>query len=57
MSRIGNRIIKVPETVTVTEENGVVSVKGPKGTLEQVMLKGITMKNENKDFFVSTMMR
>lgn len=52
MSRIGNRIIKVPETVTVTEENGIVSVKGPKGTLEQVMLKGITMKNENNEIIL-----
>ena len=30
MSRIGKRIITVPEGVTVTEENGVVIVKGPK---------------------------
>ena len=39
MSRIGNRIITVPEGVTVTEENNVVTVKGPKGTLQQEMLK------------------
>lgn len=44
MSRIGNRIITVPEGVTVKEENGIVTVTGPKGTLEQVMLKDITMK-------------
>ena len=31
MSRIGNRIITVPEGVTVTEENNIVTVKGPKG--------------------------
>ena len=30
MSRIGNRIIKVPEGVTVTEADGEVIVKGPK---------------------------
>ena len=47
MSRIGNRIINVPENVTVTLENGVVTVTGPKGSLKQVMLKGITMKQEN----------
>ncbi len=46
MSRIGNRIIKVPENVTVTMNDNVVEVKGPKGTLEQVMLNGITMKQE-----------
>ena len=44
MSRIGNRIISVPEGVTVTEENGVVVVKGPKGELKQKMLKNIIMK-------------
>lgn len=44
MSRIGNRIITVPESVTVTEENGMIIVKGPKGTLEEKLLNGITMK-------------
>ena len=47
MSRIGKRIIKVPEGVTITEENNEVIVKGPKGELRQVMLKDITMKQEN----------
>ena len=46
MSRIGNRIIKVPEGVTVTEENGIITVKGPKGSLNQKLLKDITMKQE-----------
>ena len=31
MSRIGNRELSVPENVTVTVENNVVTVKGPKG--------------------------
>ena len=49
MSRIGNRIITVPTGVTVEETNGVVTVKGPKGSLSQPMLKDITMKvEENK---------
>ena len=49
MSRIGNRIITVPTGVTVEETNGVVTVKGPKGTLSQPMLKDISMKvEENK---------
>ena len=47
MSRIGNRIITVPEGVTVEDINGIVTVKGPKGTLTQPMLKDITMKQEN----------
>ena len=46
MSRIGNRIITVPEGVTVELVDNVVTVKGPKGKLSQVMLKDITMKQE-----------
>ena len=46
MSRIGNRIITVPTGVTVELNNNVVTVKGPKGELNQVMLKDITMKQE-----------
>ncbi len=33
MSRIGNRVLTVPENVTVTVENGCITVKGPKGEL------------------------
>lgn len=46
MSRIGNRIITIPEGVTVENVDNVVIVKGPKGTLTQPMLKDITMKIE-----------
>ena len=45
MSRIGNRILTVPEGVTVTCENGLITVKGPKGELS-------LNKNENIDVFV-----
>ena len=44
MSRIGNRLIKVPTGVTIEENDGVVSVKGHKGELKQPLLKDITMK-------------
>ncbi len=47
MSRIGNRIITVPTGVTVENTDNVVTVKGPKGTLTQPMLKDITMKQED----------
>ena len=49
MSRIGNRIITVPAGVTVEENNGIVTVKGPKGELTQPMLKDITMKVEGTE--------
>lgn len=36
MSRVGNKIIALPEKVSVSVENGnTVTVKGPKGTLSQ----------------------
>ncbi len=41
MSRIGNRIISVPEKVTVTVDNNLVTVTGPKGTLTENLLKGL----------------
>ncbi|MCI8346743.1 MAG: 50S ribosomal protein L6 [Bacilli bacterium] len=53
MSRIGKRIIEVPEGVTVTLEDNEVVVKGPKGMLKQVMLKDITMKQENNEITLS----
>ena len=49
MSRIGNRIIAIPAGVTISEENGIVTVKGPKGELKQPMLKDITMKVEGEE--------
>lgn len=47
MSRIGNRVIAIPEGVTVTLNKDVVTVKGPKGELSQKMLKDISMKQED----------
>ena len=46
MSRIGNRIITVPAGVTVEFDNNIVTVKGPKGTLQQAMLKDISINIE-----------
>ena len=48
MSRIGNRKIEVPSSVTVTVENSVVTVKGPKGELSLNLDKNIAVaQNEN----------
>ena len=33
MSRIGNRVLSIPEGVTITNENNIITVKGPKGEL------------------------
>jgi large subunit ribosomal protein L6 len=37
MSRIGKLPIRIPSGVTVTQEDGVVTVKGPKGELSQAV--------------------
>ncbi len=47
MSRIGKAIIEIPANVTVTEKDGVVTVKGPKGELTQQLSDGITLKQED----------
>jgi large subunit ribosomal protein L6 len=47
MSRIGKAIIEVPAGVTVTEKEGVVTVKGPKGELSQELTGGIGFSQED----------
>jgi large subunit ribosomal protein L6 len=44
MSRIGKAIITVPAGVTITQNEGVVTVKGPKGELSQELTAGITLE-------------
>jgi len=46
MSRIGKAIITVPAGVTITENSGVVTVKGPKGELSQELTAGITLEQK-----------
>ncbi len=49
MSRIGNRKIVIPEGVSVSEENNVVTVKGKLGELTLELPKVISMElNENE---------
>lgn len=65
MSRIGKRVLTIPENVTVTVDNNVVTVKGPKGELSTEIHKDITVniegnelslerKNENAKMFHGT---
>ena len=46
MSRIGKLPISIPSGVTVTLNDGVVNVKGPKGELSQKVDKSIIVKIE-----------
>ena len=47
MSRIGKLAISIPAGVTVTLNNGVVNVKGPKGELSQKVDPSIIVKIED----------
>ena len=53
MSRIGNRKIVVPAGVTVTNENNIVTVKGPKGELSLELVKGIEIAQEENTLTVT----
>ena len=44
MSRIGNRKIEIPAGVTVDVNDNNLTVKGPKGELNLVLTKGISVK-------------
>ena len=46
MSRIGKRILSIPENVNVNVENNVVTVKGPKGELSLELVRNINVKVE-----------
>nr|WDB00714.1 ribosomal protein L6 [Cavernulicola chilensis] len=46
MSRIGRRIIVIPEKVTITIDNQNISVKGPKGVLSRTIPESITLIQE-----------
>lgn len=47
MSRIGKRPIEIPSGVTITVDEGWITVSGAKGTLKQQALPGISIKQED----------
>lgn len=53
MSRIGKAIIIIPAGVTITESNGVVTAKGPKGELSQELTGGITIEQKDGELTVN----
>lgn len=52
MSRIGNRILTIPENVDVVVENNIVTVKGPKGSLNFPLSESVIVKIEGKNLMV-----
>jgi len=55
MSRIGKRVLSIPENVNVIVENNVVTVKGPKGELTLELVKNIEVKVEENTVVVNTL--
>ena len=53
MSRIGNRKIEVPSNVTVTYENNIVNVTGPKGSLSRELLKDIDLEQKENTIILT----
>lgn len=53
MSRIGKKTIALPNDVTLTVDNNVVTVKGPKGTLTQTVDSDISVAVEEGQIQVS----
>lgn len=53
MSRIGKAIITIPAGVTITENEGVVTVKGPKGELSQELTGGISLEQNDSELTVN----
>jgi large subunit ribosomal protein L6 len=53
MSRIGKLPITIPEKVTVSQENNVITVKGPKGELSQEINPAIKIEVNDNTLTVS----
>ncbi len=47
MSRIGNKIIELPEGVSINVDGSVVTVKGPKGELQETIDRDLTVEMED----------
>ena len=52
MSRIGKKVIALPEGVEITQDGNVLTVKGPKGTLTRELHKDMVIKIENNELVV-----
>lgn len=53
MSRVGKLPIKLSSGVTITVDDQAISVTGPKGTLSQFTMPGITVKQDGEEVVVT----
>ena len=49
MSKIGKKPITIPQGVDVKIDGDLVSVKGPKGTLQKIISRDVVIKTENDE--------
>ena len=54
MSRIGNRVLTIPENVNVTLDEGTITVRGPKGSLDFPISKSVIVKIDGNALTVET---
>ncbi len=52
MSRIGKKTIVVPQGVTLTVDNGMIVVAGPKGTLQQALHAHVSIEQDEEGVHV-----
>lgn len=55
MSRLGRKIIVIPEEVTPSIEKGEIIIRGPKGNLTLKIPRGISVETEGKTLRVKTL--
>jgi large subunit ribosomal protein L6 len=53
MSRIGKQPIPVPSGVTITVDDDFIQINGPKGSLKQFTLPGLTITQEDNQVLVT----
>ena len=53
MSRVGNKPVTIPDGVTVTQQDGAVAVKGPKGELSESLVRLVTVSIEDGEVRVA----
>jgi large subunit ribosomal protein L6 len=53
MSRVGKLPVTLPSGVTITVDTSEITVAGPKGTLKQFTMPGVTVKQEENQIIVT----
>lgn len=53
MSRIGKKIIEIPEKVTITEKDSNITAKGPNGEINVVLPEGISLELEDNKITIA----